>query len=141
MTTANTDSDAAQRILATLHESITTNSPVTLTPDQSALLLAAFDHIAADQVIMTQLGRRLARYENAEAEVRTIIEGALSHFASVTARPVPDAAYDYVAAEKARAEIATAVAESRKEVLPVAYTVRLTVLRLVLIFARAFLLA
>ncbi|MBL1216853.1 MAG: hypothetical protein D8M59_05095 [Planctomycetes bacterium] len=133
--------DTAPSLLDTLHESITTNTPTaTLTVEQSKLILAAFDHIAADQAVITQLIRRLDRYENADAEARAIMHRARSRITSIShGRPAPDASYDYEAANAARAEIAAALAERRTEGAD-SRPIHLPVLRLALVFMRAFLL-
>ncbi len=103
----NIDADA-------LAIALDSTGPVTLAPEQAALVRSLLEQFAADQVTLLTLERRLARHEQAGERLDRALTSGLSLLASRLNRPAIDAGFDIAESRRLRADLAEQVAQSAR---------------------------
>ncbi|MCC6907380.1 MAG: hypothetical protein IT430_05510 [Phycisphaerales bacterium] len=88
--------------------------PVTLAPEQAALMRSLLEQFAADQVTLLTLERRLARHEQAGERLDRALTSGLNLLASRLDRPAIGSDFDLAESRRIRAELAEQVAQMQQ---------------------------
>jgi len=90
------------------------NTPITLSPEQIALLRSLLDQFAADQITMLTMQRRLERYEDSAERMDRTLAAGLNLLASRLDRPAVDRGFDFAGAKQIREHLAEQIARSSR---------------------------